>query len=120
MIKFRYVDGCLVQTKPVLSSQKFPESNVEPDSAYTIRKIYDNWTKGKPTSPHVFDCEYDEDGVGFDDSDSHDDFRENPIDRSQVHNDMMDSLEAYTYEKETVETEKRRRKAQQQQPQPQQ
>lgn len=111
MMKYKYVDGCAVKVQPVLSTQKFPLSEVEPDSAYTIRKIYDNWTKGKPTSPHVFDCEYDEETSWgtYDQSEHSDDFAENPIDRTQVLNDIADAREQFDQESVAVAKEKKRR-----------
>lgn len=111
MLKFRYVNDTPEQVRPSLSSTKFPESDVEPDSAYTIRKIYDNWSKGKPTSPHVFDCEYDEETPwgSYDHSEHSDDFVENPIDRTQVLNDFSDAREQFERESIAVAKEKKRR-----------
>lgn len=107
MIKFRYINGCLAHAVGRPSSTKFPPSVVEPDDAYTIRQIYDCWRKGKPTSVHPFDAEFDEDGTKFDDSDHFDDFRENPIDIGEVDSDIRDSYDNYSYE---VQESKRRKK----------
>lgn len=110
MIKFKYVDGSLVRAKGRLSSQKFPFSIVEPDDAYTIRQIYDCWRKGKPTSVHPFNAEFDEEGTKFDDSDHFDDFRENPHDISQIDNDFADARDSYVSEYQ--ESKRKKSKAQ--------
>lgn len=95
MLKFKYVDGCLVKAISRKSSVKFPDSIVQPNDAYSIRQIYDNWRKGRPTAVHPFNAEFDEEGNDFDDSDSFDDFQENPVDISQVKNDFNDAHEDY-------------------------
>lgn len=94
-LKFKYVDGCLVKAISRRSSIKFPDSIVQPNDAYSIRQIYDNWRKGRPTAVHPFNAEFDEEGNDFDDSDSFDDFVENPVDISQVKNDFNDAREDY-------------------------
>ena len=97
MLKFKYIDGCLVKATSRRSSVKFPASIVQPNDAYTIRQIYDNWRKGRPTAVHPFNAEFDEEGSDFDDSDNFDDFQENPIDITQVKNDLNDAQEDYHY-----------------------
>lgn len=109
MIKFKYIDGCLTKAVGRPSSTKFPPSIVEPDDAYTIRQIYDCWRKGKPTSVHPFNAEFDEEGSKFDDSDHDDDFRENPCDISQVDNDFKDARDSYVAEYE--DSRRRKKKA---------
>ena len=96
--------------KPAKSTTIFPKSNVEPDGSMTIRQIYDAWTKGKPTSVHPMNIEYDEEGSDFDDSDSYDDFRENPVDRCQPHNDVVDAKAQYDEEVEVVAQYQKRSK----------
>lgn len=98
---------------PTKSQTKFPKSNVEPDGSMTIRQIYDAWTKGKPTSVHPMNIEYDEEGTDFNDSDSFDDFHENPIDRCQPHNDVVDAKAQYDEEAEIVAQYKKRGKQKQ-------
>lgn len=110
MLKFKYKNGCVVFVTPTISSQKFPASIVEPDDSYTIRQIYDNWRKGKPTSPHLFPAEFDEEGSKFDDSDASDDFRENPIDISQIHNESFDAVMDFEQERAYVAQQKQKKK----------
>lgn len=114
MIKYKYVDGSLTHVKPVLSSQVFPSSIVEPDDSYTIRQIYDCWRKGKPTSPHLFPTDFDEEGSSFDDSDASDDFRENPIDICQVQNDSIDAIDDYNDERAFIANSKKKQKSKEQ------
>lgn len=109
--------GEWIEKKPVRSHITFPKSHVEPDGSMTIRQIYDAWTKGKPTSVHPMNLEYDEEGSDFDDSDSYDDFNENPIDRCQPHNDVVDAKAQYDDEVAIVaqyEQKEKRKRTQQQ------
>lgn len=100
MIKFRYVDGCVTRAVCRKSSVTFPPSTVEPNDSFTIRQIFDNWRKDRPTSVHPFDADFDEDG--FDEKDYPDDFSENPIDISQVQNDFDDANRNYVAESQMV------------------
>lgn len=110
-LKFKYVDGCLVKATSRRSSIKFPDSIVQPNDAFTIRQIYDNWRKGRPTAVHPFNAEFDEEGNDFDDSDSFDDFVENPVDISQVKNDFNDAREDYA--NAVTESQKQKQKQKQ-------
>lgn len=118
-MKLQYKNGVWQDVKHSVSKVQFPVSNVEPDDAYTIREIYDCWRKGKPTSVHPFNAVFDEEGSDFDDSDSYDDFRENPIDRSDVVNDVSDAAEQLAYEQgEMIAAAKQRKKMEQAKPEP--
>ena len=109
MVK-RFVTGSWVDCEPKSSNMVFPESNVEPDDAYTIREIYDCWRKGKPTSVHPFNVVFDEEGNDFDDSDASDDFMENPIDSTEVLNGYSDASEQLQFETDMIREAKRRKK----------
>ena len=57
MLKFKYIDGCLVKATSRRSSVKFPASIVQPNDAYTIRQIYEchapgHWDDLPPTEPY--------------------------------------------------------------------
>lgn len=91
----------------VVSQSKFSDDNiivpVEPDQSMTIRQIFDNWTKGRPTTVHPLDVTFD------DDADDVDFENENPIDMSQVENDINSTMFKIEEEK-AVQKEKQRQK----------
>lgn len=79
----------------------------EPDKSMTIRQIYDAWAHGRPTSVHPFDVAFD------DNADDIDLENENPIDMSQVENDVQ-VVQAEINSQKSKAKEKAKAKAQKQ------
>lgn len=97
-MKLRYSQhGEVFPTSPSCDVREFPHSQTLPDQSLTIREIYDRWTKGKPTTVHPLSTEYDPD-------DYDPDYLDEVIDRSQVHNLVEDTQNAYKAEVERVKT----------------
>lgn len=76
---------------------------VETDQSYSIRQIYDRWKKGKSTSVHPFNCEFDEnaDEIDYD--------MENPVDICQVENNVSNLRDHVEAEKKEAKAKKKKK-----------
>lgn len=92
-----------VSSSPFEQGYKMIPCHVEVDQSFSIRTIYDRWKRGKPTSVHPFNCEFDEnaDDIDFD--------LENPIDPCQVENNVSNLQDQVNSEKAEAKKRKKRK-----------